>query len=180
MQRVGLRLNDLAKLYRARWGYELPDDDAGRDDLEIALNHLANLPHPQRRIELWAKLWAPWLTISELDQIAQPVLMRPQIYTADALGWKLRLSAVDRQRLGITTIGAYDQSKAERTKRRKKLERQRKANARLSKGAKARKVYEAQSISRAKPWKAEGISRATWYRRQRETGANRETSPSAP
>ncbi len=150
--------------------FELPDDDAGRGDLEIALNHLARLPHPQRRIELWAKLWAPWLTIAELDAIAAPILMRPQLYKADTLGWKLHLNAADRRALGITTIGAYDEPKAVRVKRRKDREKQRKANARRSKGAKPRKAYEAQSISRAKPWKADGISRATWYRRQRETG----------
>lgn len=35
---------------------------------------------------------------------------------------------------------------------------------------------EANSISRTKPWKAEGISRAKWYRRKRENLS--ETSPS--
>ncbi len=34
----------------------------------------------------------------------------------------------------------------------------------------ARAEYEANSLSRLAPWKAEGISRAQWYRRRRETG----------
>ena len=35
-------------------------------------------------------------------------------------------------------------------------------------GATPRSTYEADALSRAKPWEAEGVSRATWYR-QRET-----------
>jgi len=34
--------------------------------------------------------------------------------------------------------------------------------------AQPRAEYEAQSISRLKPWEAEGVSRATWYRRQKK------------
>lgn len=169
-QITALRLSELAKLYAARWGRELPNDDAGRDDLEIAIHHLAALPRPQRRIEQWARLWAPWLTIAELDAIAQPILMRPQCFTADELAWKLRLLAADRDALRLTTIGACDMPKAERKKRRRNREKQRKSNARRAKGSKPRKQYEAESIARAQPWRVEGISRATWYRRQRETG----------
>jgi len=34
--------------------------------------------------------------------------------------------------------------------------------------AQPRADYEEQSLSRAKPWEAEGVSRATWYRRRKE------------
>ena len=38
--------------------------------------------------------------------------------------------------------------------------------------AEPRSEYEARSLARRKPWVAEGISRATWYRRQaRKRGA---------
>lgn len=72
--------------------------------------------------------------------------------------------------LGVTTIGAIDENKAARTKRRRMLDRQRKENARRAKGVKPRKVYEGQAVSATKPWEAEGVSRRTWYRRQRGTG----------
>ena len=39
-------------------------------------------------------------------------------------------------------------------------------------GVKSRAEYEAESLTRARPWEAEGVSRATWYRR-RETGVKR-------
>ena len=37
--------------------------------------------------------------------------------------------------------------------------------------AEPRSEYEARSLARRKPWVAEGISRATWYRRRRKRGA---------
>lgn len=178
MQLVALRLNDLAKLFRGRYGHVLPDDDAGRDDLVVAINHLACLPHPQKPIERWLEIWAPWLTIAERKTIVQPILASPQRWKADALAWRLRLTADDRAALGITTIGAIDENSAARKKRRKLQARKRMAQLRRQQGSKSRKVYEDQSIEQASPWIAEGISRRTWYRRRKLTLLG--TSPCAP
>jgi hypothetical protein len=57
---------------------------------------------------------------------------------------------------------------AEREERAKgRRERNRKAHEakRRARGVRTRAEYEAQSVSRAKPWLALGISRTTWYRR---------------
>jgi hypothetical protein len=178
MQLVALRMRDLAILFRSRWGITLPDDDSGRDDLKIALNHLACLAHPRGPIANWIDIWAPWLTAGERSQIVPPILANPQRWKADALAWRLRLTRKERTMLGITTIGAIDESKAQRTKRRRALDRQRKENARRAKGIQPRAAYEGQSISKSKPWLAEGISRAQWYRRRaNETARQHETSP---
>jgi hypothetical protein len=178
MQLVGLRLADLAKIFRARYGHALPNDDAGRDDLMVAVHHLACLAHPRGHIAKWLDLWAPWLTLAEHKAIIGEALANPQKWKADALAWRMRLTKEDRRMLGVTTIGAIDENKAARTKRRRALDRQRKENARRAKGIKPRSTYEGQSISKAKPWIAEGISRAQWYRRRaRETAQQDETSP---
>lgn len=166
MQLVALRMRDLARLYRSRYGITLPDDDAGRDDLKVALNHLACLAHPRGHIANWIEVWAPWLTAAEQREIVQPILANPKRWKADALAWLMRLKKDERAMLGITTIGAIDENKAARTKRRRKLDRQRKENVRRAKGMKPREVYEGRSINAAKPWEAEGISRRTWYRRR--------------
>ena len=64
-------------------------------------------------------------------------------------------------------VGAYDADKRERKRRRKERNRQIQGNAkRREKGAKTRAEYEANSISKAKPWETEGISRRTWYSRR--------------
>lgn len=170
VQIVALRLKDLAAVFRARYGVTLPDDDAGRDDAELAAHHLAGLEHPTGRIRQWLELWAPWMSIGEQKQIITSAIVNKRHWSADQLAWRLRLTAADREALGVTTIGAIDRGKGARTKRRKERERQRKANQRRAAGIKPRDQYEASAISRAKPWKAEGISRASWYRRKRETG----------
>ncbi|MDB5937583.1 MAG: hypothetical protein JWQ01_4927 [Massilia sp.] len=180
MQLVGLRLNDLAKLFRSRYGTTLPDDDAGRDDLMVAVHHLASLAHPRGHMTRWLEVWAPWLTIVEQKAIMAEAIANPQRWTADGLAWRLRLTKEQRTMLGITTIGAIDESKAMRAKRRKQLDRQRKENARRAQGIKPRATYEHQSLSKAKPWEVEGISRASWYRRRKqaaETTPPRETTP---
>lgn len=176
MQLVALRLHDLAILFRSRYGRtELPDDDAGRDDLAVAVNHLACLPHPQRAIDKWLDGWAPWLTLRERRSIVEPILANPMRWKADALAWRLRLTKEQRRMLNITTIGAIDESKAARTKRRRDADRARKERQRRAQGSKPRQSYEQQSATRTQPWKEEGISRATWYRRranpQNETGS---------
>lgn len=166
MQLVGLRLHDLAKIFRARYGNVLPNDDAGRDDLLVAVHHLASLAHPRGHIAKWLNLWAPWLTLAEHKEIIGEAIANPQKWKADALAWRMRLTKEDRRMLGVTTIGAIDENKAARTKRRRALDRQRKENARRAKGMKPRKVYEGQSVNASQPWIAEGISRRTWYRRR--------------
>lgn len=177
MQRVALRMHDIAILYRSRYGITLPDDDAGREDLEIAINHLACLAHPRGHITRWIGIWAPWLTAAEQAEIVPRILANPRRWKADPLAWAMKLSMEERTMLGITTIGAYDVPKAARTKLRKQRDRIRKANERRAKGVIPRKQYERQSLSNQRPWEAEGISRATWYRRRRETGATHETGP---
>lgn len=131
-QLASLRLNDLGKLFRARYGAEqLPDDDAGREDMAVALNHLATLAHPKGRIEQWLKLWAPWLTIAERDAMTVEAIMNQRHWTADQLAWRLGLTMADRTALGITTIGACDMSKADRTKLRKVKHRERQRARRI-------------------------------------------------
>lgn len=178
MQLVTLRLNDLAKLFRGRYGHVLPDDDAGRDDLAVAVNHLACLPHPQKPIDCWLEIWAPWLTVKERKAIVSEALMNPMRWKADALAWRLRLTAADRAALGITTIGAIDENKAARKKRRKAQARKRMTAHRKANGSISRETYEDQSVEQAMPWIAEGISRRTWYRRR--LVALRGTTPCAP
>lgn len=85
----------------------------------VAVNHLASLARPRKRITDWLELWCPWITLGELDQIIPKAIMHQQHWTADQLAWRLNLIDEDRTYLGITTIGAVDCNKAARKARRK-------------------------------------------------------------
>jgi hypothetical protein len=63
-----------------------------------------------------------------------------------------------------------DARKRQARRKRLKLERdrERKRQKRRAAGAMLRANYEAQSLSKLKPWEAEGVSRRTWYRQRRE------------
>jgi hypothetical protein len=54
---------------------------------------------------------------------------------------------------------------------RREQRREAEAQRRRTAGARSRAEYEARSLAALRPWESEGISRATWYRQLRETGA---------
>jgi hypothetical protein len=172
---AALRVADLQRLFFARYGRLLPDDDAGRDDAFIMAQHLAKRPNSERRILAWLSLNCPWMNQADVQKLTAKAINKPIRWRADKLAKRLNLMEAERQRLGITTIGAVDLDQAQRTKRRKEAKRQAMAAARRAKGATPRAEYEAKSVSRAKPWEALGISRRTWYRRHGEP--TRGTSP---
>lgn len=170
LQIVGLRLWDFARLLEHRFGMPLPDTEDTRDALEPILHHMAALTQPARRIAHWLRIWAPWLTLEEQDQLIASGIATARAWKADQLAWRYRVTVEERDMLGLSTIGAIDRGKAARTKRRKARDRERKANARAKAGMIARAEYEAGSLERAKPWESEGVSRRTWYRRRNGTG----------
>lgn len=165
-QIVGLRLHDLARLFRSRYGVMLPDDDSGLDDIDPVIHHIAALSQPARRAEHWLELWAPWLTLAEKRDIITKGIAGARPWTADQLAWRYKVTREERTMIGLTTIGAIDYAKAARTKRRKERDRKRKAIKRQASGVKPRAEYLAASTTHKQPWKAEGISRRTWYRRR--------------
>jgi hypothetical protein len=170
-----LRLADLRRVYAARYGRTLPDDDAGRDDASILAHHLYWAGPPEgagKRIRAGYEIAAPWMTSPEVAEIVAKITDRPIRWKADTLAKVLNLTEAERRRLHVRTIGAVDMSKAERLQARKLRDRQNKRTKRRAKGAKPRAEYEAKSKNRIKPWIALGISRATWYRQNRETSAS--------
>ena len=170
---TALRIAELRRLSRDRYGRILPNDDAGRDDVLVMAHHLARRQGDvPKAIRSYIELEAPWMTSKEVDIIIAKVLARPLKWRADKLAQRLNLTEAERRRLDIRTIGAIDMTKQERREARKLRQRQRDCARRRARGAKPRHQYEANSISRARPWLALGISRATWYRQ-------RETSPRA-
>jgi hypothetical protein len=161
---TSLRIADLRRLFLARYGRSLPDDDAGRADARIMAHHLARRSNAERRIVSWLELQAPWMKPVEVKALIAEVFSRPYKWRADTLARRLNLTDAERRRLGITTIGAVDVDRAERLAHRRDRARQFKERRRRTQGAMPRAEYEAKSLSRTKPWEALGMSRASWYR----------------
>jgi hypothetical protein len=140
-----IRLRELERIYLSRYGRFLSDDDAGRDDFALAAHHIAYLGGDVvAHIIAWIRAWAPWMTLAEATALAESVAAKPAKFTADVLAWRLPLSMAERTALKITTIGAFDVSKAERAELRK--ERQREA-------ARARRARRSTGKPRGRPRK---------------------------
>lgn len=163
---AGLRCAELERLFAARYGHELPDDDAGRADVVIMLHHLARCAgDPRQRSTAWCAAHAPWLAAAaELEAMLDDVIEKPRRRRADILAERLGLTAAERRRLRITSIGAIDQSKAERLADRKQRKRLASRERRRAQGARQR---DAIPLTISQPWRSAGVSRSTWYRTRR-------------
>ena len=104
------------------------------------------------------------------------------ISKADEVAELVQLTYDERQAFGIKTIGSIDVDKATRKRLRKKRKRDRDrvriALQRRASGVLPREVYLARSLSKTRPWAAQGISRASWYRQRKPADETRGTSPS--
>jgi hypothetical protein len=110
------------------------------------------------------------ITEAEAELIIEEADTVPKCRKADVLAKYLHLTDKMRTELQIRTIGSVDVSKQQRARRRKEQKRAHKQVKRRKQGIKPRAEYlAANSISRLQPWKAEGISRRTWYYRRKAT-----------
>jgi hypothetical protein len=158
-----LRKSELQRIFLDHWGLRLPDDDAGRGDLRLMADHLLQVS--SRLFLLWAGVWAPWASEAELLDM---IMAGGREWQADELGQELGLDDETRTRLKIRTIGAVDCTKEQRVQRRKDKDAAAARARRVKAGAVPRVISEA----RTKLWLDEGISRRTWYRREKQRGTN--------
>jgi hypothetical protein len=87
--------------------------------------------------------------------------MRP-----DEIARRLGVTADIRREARAWSIGATDETPAERTEAQREKDRLRKQDLRRDAGATPRAEYEAHSLSCTKPWEDLGISRRTWERQR--------------
>jgi hypothetical protein len=162
------RISEIQRIFDYRYGRAqiVPATDEGFQAARVMVHHIGRLKHSQRRMSDWLLRCAPWMSPRDHERLISEVEECPLKWTADKLAWKLRLTQAEREGLGITTIGAIDLPKAERVKRRAIAKRERMRAIRKTKGAMSRAEYR-QAVRSAKPWEAQGLSRATWYRKHR-------------
>ena len=161
-----LRYGALIRLFRARYGNELPNDEAGVEDLWLLLQNVSlALSGAEKKMRCAIEIWAPWLPEDEAEARVE-LLKKLTIYertpTARELGDRLNVTSTVRERLKLWPFLPVDMTDEQLAEQRKAKDRQRKAARRRQLGVKPRSA----SLLKLKPWEAEGISRPTWYRRR--------------
>jgi hypothetical protein len=161
-----LRSAELDRLFDHRYReIVLPDDDAGRGDVRFMLHTLGRRSDPIKRIDAWLARRAPWFVGEERDRLVEAVMENPLRWRADTLGRMLGLTTADRAILKIRTIGPIDTTAAERKESRRLKNIDRKRAIRRAAG-KIPRDHSRKSIRARAPWKAQGISERTWFRRR--------------
>jgi hypothetical protein len=168
-----LRLGNLRKLLRDRCGYQLPDDDAGREYLYELLLPISVSPHADIKMPNAIEIWAPWMKTEEAGQLVDQINRTPirqRKPNAKELGKRLRVINGERERLKLWTIAPFNMNKWEMLAHRRAKARERMRRLRQLRGSRSRAAWLANSLTRKKPWEKEGISRRTWERRRRDAG----------
>ena len=168
-----LRYGDVLKLIRYRYGANgVPDDDAGRPDL-MELLYLASMAPAgaEKKVRNNIELYAPWMQTDEVEALIQDLSLTPhyqKVRTAEQLWRLLHLTNAERERLKLWRIGPVDMTAEQLAQQTKERERIRRAAQRRKNGIRTKEAYLAELADRPKPWLAEGISRRTWERRQKQ------------
>ena len=175
-----IRIGDLTKLFGRRYGggrlYVFPDDDAGREDLKIMLQHYSHT-NPYR-IHGVAKVRAPWMEAPDVWHLVEQVFAYPRKWRAATIGRELNVTFEEWKVLRLRTIKPANVSEKDLSAYRKEKDRLRQLRRRRKAGAKDRREYLAKNkISRTRPWERLGISRRTWYRQNKSNGTVAQVRP---
>jgi hypothetical protein len=166
---ANLRLASIERLIKGRHGGPCDTDDV-EIYFEAAIPYLIDQANYYGRpisSLTWAQQWTPALVEdrgrSWFDEVEAEAAMNPTYLSSDRLAKLLQVTSDEVRRYGLRTFGSVDRPKKQRKQDRKAKDREYQRQKRLEAGATPRD----QSLTTQKPWEVEGISRATWYRRNR-------------
>ena len=163
-----------------RYGFALPYNDTGRSCLyELLLVESLNPKATDNLLMNTFATVAPWMKANEANTLIEHINRIPpkeRWRSPEQLGKILHVTNEDRERLKLWAIQPCDMTSDELEEQRKAKRRGWQQRRRQKRGAATRAKYLAtHTTSQTKPWLDAGVSRATWYRQQRETSG--ETTP---
>jgi hypothetical protein len=169
-----MRLREIEKIIMHRHGQVIPDP-TGTDDVELCVAYIkaAAFALSGQDMAAWCQRWAPWVDETFVLLIVAQAATRKLMMPANAVAALLSVSWKERTEIGLTTIGAFDVSASERSALARQRKRERDRERQESKRRADGRGSHAASLARSKPWEEEGISRASWFRKQRETKKSR-------
>ena len=102
----------MVRLFRDRYGHELPDDDAGREDLWLLVTNVSlAAAEPQKKMRHIIEVWAPWMCAAEGEAYVTHVWgldIYERTRTARELGEQLRMTNGERERLRLWPFKPID------------------------------------------------------------------------
>lgn len=129
--KVGKRTPAMAAIRLAeltRWmddafgaGVELEPSSRSEDIVRCFVHHFPPLRDGSRRASDWISTYAPWIGRRDREAMISEAEQCQIFWSADKLGWKVGLTAEQRVRLKITTIGALGITKEMRAANRKAM-----------------------------------------------------------
>jgi hypothetical protein len=122
--------------------------------------------NPKAKDQIWSVMEAAKSMggkITEASAVTEEASIIRKCWSADNLARFLGLTYVQREKLGIQTIGSIDVKKRARKEMRKRQDRLAKERKRRAAGMRP----QSESLSATKPWTELGMSRAAWYRRNK-------------
>ena len=123
-----------------------------------------------------AKSMGGKITEAEASAITKEASTTRRYVTADSLAEYLGVTYPQRQLLRLTTIGACDFPKRQRMQQRRHKDRMAKEKKRRALGMRP----QSESLSATEPWRKMGMSRRTWYRKNKaRTGTDGTTLSAA-
>jgi hypothetical protein len=133
--------------------------------------------NPKAKDQIWslmecAKNMGGKISEAEASEITEEASIIRKCWSADNLARFLGVTYAQRQALGLTTVGSVNVGRQARKELRKRADRLYQERRRRERGARPH----SESLSQSKPWRAEGMSRAKWYRQRT---MRRETDSSA-
>jgi hypothetical protein len=163
-----LRLRQTKRLIAHRYGLQLPVNKMGFRVIRFVLDHAANMGKidPRRSMNEWCNALAPWLDPSSRRRLIELAISRaiyaPRYWSARRAGEWLKVTTAERVELRLDTIRAIDRTDAEYRKDRLST------NAARQQRHRERQRHAAKEREAVSPWIAAGISKATYYRRQKQ------------
>jgi hypothetical protein len=129
---------------------------------------IAWLWHCKAEDQIWALMEAAKsmggnITEAQASAITEEASIIRKCWSADNLARFLGLTYVQREKLGIKTIGSIDVKKRARKVLRQRKDRMYRERKRRAAGMRP----QSESLSATQPWKAMGMSRRSWYRRNK-------------
>ena len=165
-----LRYGCLIRLFRHRYGYQLPDDDAGREDLWLLLQNVSLASAgSEKKVRAAIETWATWLSDEEARERIEflgHLTTYERTPTARELGERLGVTNAEREALKLWQFKPIDMTDEELAEQRRTKARERRKAAREKLGRPSRDAYLAKFESKQRPWEALGIHRRTWERRR--------------